>query len=124
MGGCKGQRRKQLWVSRGILPQEILKNLSCLSQHFLHSESNFNLHSRIRRTFVAHEWVRTHPSHPPVYAPSCTSFHLSLYFCFSLSPFSNLFAAVVGQPSTRLALKEILRKREQVGKFLPWSNQG
>lgn len=57
-------RAPEAWASRGIFSREFWKKKSCWSPHFLHSESHFNPHSPIKRTFAAREEVRAHPAHP------------------------------------------------------------
>ena len=65
-------RVPEAWASRGnpgIYFSGKFEKSSCWSPLFLHSESHFNPPSQIKRTFAAHEGVRTHPSHHPAVPP-------------------------------------------------------
>ncbi len=88
----QGRRQDHAWVgasargvsisgSQGYSPLGNFEKLSCLSPHFLHSESHLNPHSLIKCAFVARGWVQTHPLHPPSLPTAlCHEGNFKLYF--------------------------------------------
>ena len=78
-GVSQGHRQDFAW-NPGVFSPGNFEKSSCLSPHFLHSESHFNPHSQIEQTFAAREGVWMHPSHPlptVLWLSSTQSSHLS-----------------------------------------------